>query len=51
MYKDYTIQEVLDTLDVIDCYEFEGKKLRAGEILEEQILDMNGQKARMARTL
>ena len=36
MYKDYTLQEVLDTLDVIDCYEFEGKKLRAEEILEEQ---------------
>jgi len=37
MYKDYTLQEVLDTLDVIDCYKFEGKEMRVGEILEEQV--------------
>ena len=37
MYKDYTLQEVLDTLDVIDCYKFEGKDMRVGEILEEQV--------------
>jgi len=37
MYKDYTLQEVLDKLDVIDCYKIDGKDLRVGEILEEQI--------------
>jgi hypothetical protein len=38
MYKDYTLQEVLDTLDVIDCYKIEGKEMRVGEVLEEQIV-------------
>ena len=38
MYKDYTLQEVLDTLDVIDCYKIEGKEMRVGEMLEEQIV-------------
>jgi len=36
MYKDYTMQEVLDKLDIIECFEYEGKELRVGEILEKQ---------------
>ena len=36
MYKDYTLQDMLDKLDVIECYKYEGKKLRIGEILEKQ---------------
>lgn len=36
MYKDYTLQALLDKLDVIECFERPGKKLRVGEILEKQ---------------
>jgi transposase len=36
MYKDYTMQEVLDKLDVIECFERPGRKLRVGEVLEKQ---------------
>jgi transposase len=36
MYKEFTLQEILDKLDVIECFETEGKKLRIGEVLEKQ---------------
>lgn len=36
MYKDYTLQQVLDKLDVIECFEHPGHELRVGEILEKQ---------------
>jgi len=36
MYKDYTLQGVLDKLDVIECYQSKGHKLRVGEVLEKQ---------------
>jgi len=36
IYKDYTLQAVLDKLDVIECFERQGRKLRVGEILEKQ---------------
>jgi hypothetical protein len=36
MYKDYTLQDMLDKLDVIECYKKKKKKLRIGEILEKQ---------------
>jgi len=36
IYKDYTLQAVLDKLDVIECFERPGRKLRVGEILEKQ---------------
>ena len=36
MYKDYTMQGLLDKLDVIECFEHDGKKIRVGEILEKQ---------------
>lgn len=36
MYKNYTMQEVFDKLDVIECFEHEGKELRVGEVLEKQ---------------
>ena len=36
MYKSYTMQEVLDKLDVIECFERSDHKLRIGEILEKQ---------------
>lgn len=36
IYKDFTIQQVLDKLDVIECFEYPGHELRVGEILEKQ---------------
>ncbi|GHV38851.1 hypothetical protein FACS1894187_18160 [Synergistales bacterium] len=36
MFKNYTLQGVLDKLDVIECFEYPGTKLRVGEILEKQ---------------
>jgi transposase len=36
MYKDYTMQMILDKLDVIECFERPGQKLHVGEILDKQ---------------
>jgi len=36
MYKHYTLQGMLDKLDVIECYQSKGHKLRVGEVLEKQ---------------
>lgn len=36
LFKDYTMQQVLDKLDVIECFENPGEKLRVGEILSKQ---------------
>jgi transposase len=36
LFKMYTLQGVLDKLDVIECFEAPGQKLRAGELLEKQ---------------
>ena len=36
LLKDYTVPGLLDTLDVIECFERPGKALRVGEILEKQ---------------
>ena len=36
LFKDYTLQGLLDKLDIIECYESPGKKLRVGEMLEKQ---------------
>ena len=35
-YKKYTMQQVLDRLDVIECFEMPGHDLRIGEVLSEQ---------------
>jgi transposase len=37
LYKDYTLHEVIDKLDVIECFEYPGKDLVVGEVLEKQI--------------
>ena len=37
LYKDYTMTELLDKLDVIECFESPGRRSRIGEILEEQL--------------
>lgn len=36
LYRDYTLQGMLDTLDVIECFERQGKAPRVGEMLEKQ---------------
>jgi len=36
LFKSYTLQGVLDKLDVIECFEQPGRKLRVGELLEKQ---------------
>lgn len=36
LFKKYTLQGVLDQLDVIECFEAPGKKLRIGEVLGKQ---------------
>ena len=37
LYKNYTMQQLLDQLDVIECFEDAGRSLRIGEILNKQI--------------
>lgn len=36
LFKSYTLQSALDKLDIIECFEEPGQKLRVGEILEKQ---------------
>ncbi len=36
LFKIYTLQGALDKLDVIECFEAPGQKLRIGELLEKQ---------------
>jgi hypothetical protein len=36
LFKDYTIQGVLDKLDVIECFEQPGQSIGVGEILDKQ---------------
>jgi hypothetical protein len=36
LFQKYTIQGVLDNLDVIECFETPGQRLRVAELLEKQ---------------
>jgi len=36
LFKNYTLQGALDKLDIIECFEVPGQKLRVGELLEKQ---------------
>jgi transposase len=36
LLKDYTLPDLLDKLDVIECFEQPGKSLRVGEMQEKQ---------------
>ena len=36
LFKSYTLQGALDKLDVIECFEEPGQRLRIGEFLEKQ---------------
>ena len=37
LYKKYTMQQLLDTLDVIKCFEDKNLALRVGELLKKQV--------------
>jgi len=37
LFKDYTLQELLDDLDVIECFEQPGHKPHVGEITKKQM--------------
>jgi hypothetical protein len=37
LFKDYTLQEVLDELDVIECFEVPGQRLVGGEMTQRQM--------------
>ena len=37
LFKDYTMQEMLDELDIIECFELPGKKMQLGEMTKKQI--------------
>ncbi len=36
LYKRYSMHQLLDKLDVIECFEEPGRSLRIGELLREQ---------------
>lgn len=36
LYKDYSMDQLLDKLDLIECFSSPGRKLRIGEVLEKQ---------------
>jgi hypothetical protein len=37
LFKDYTLQEVLDEFDVIECFAVPGQQLQVGEITKKQV--------------
>jgi len=37
LFKDYTLQEVLDEFDVIECFAVPGKQLQVGELTKRQV--------------
>jgi hypothetical protein len=36
LFKNYTLQGALDKLDVIECFEAPGQKMRVGELFQKQ---------------
>ena len=36
LFRDYTMQQVFDKLDIIECFENPGNRLRVGEVLSKQ---------------
>ena len=37
LFRKYTLQEVLDELDMIECFEVPGRKLQVGETTRKQL--------------
>lgn len=42
IFQNYTIQSLLDKLDIIECFENLGYDLRVGEVLTKQIYEALG---------
>ncbi len=36
LHKNYSMQQLLDKLDVLECFKYENRKLRIGELLNKQ---------------
>jgi len=36
LFKRYTQQELLDEFDIIECFEYQGRELRVGEVTKRQ---------------
>jgi transposase len=36
LFKDFTMQDVLDEFDIIECFEVPGQKLQVGEMTKKQ---------------
>jgi len=36
LYRKYSMEQMFDKLDIIECFEYLGKKMRVGEVLEKQ---------------
>ena len=37
LFKKYTMQELLDEFDIIECFKQQGRELRVGEVTKRQI--------------
>ncbi|MHC1762652.1 MAG: hypothetical protein AB9917_24645 [Negativicutes bacterium] len=37
LFKNYTLQELLDELDIIECFDQPGRKSRVGEMTKKQM--------------
>lgn len=37
LFRDYTLQEVLDELDIVECFEVPGQQLQIGEVTKRQM--------------
>ncbi len=37
LFKDHTLQEVLDELDIIECFEVPGQQIQVGETTKHQV--------------
>ena len=37
LYRDYTLQDLLDELDIIECFEHPGKQSHLGEMTKKQL--------------
>ena len=37
LFKNYTLQEVLDEFDIIECFEVPGQRLQVGETTKRQV--------------
>ena len=36
LFKDFTMQEILDEFDIVECFEVPGQKLQVGKMTDKQ---------------